>query len=57
MKRGRMKFRGEQRSQTSDTTDKYDIGDILIVKILSADRLNSPELTTVGKYLGRRNRL
>lgn len=54
MKRGRMKFRGEQRSQTSDATDKYDIGDILIVKILSADRLNSPELTTVGKYLGRR---
>ena len=28
--------------------------DILIVKVLSADRLNSPELTTVGKYLGKR---
>ncbi|MBY8983463.1 MAG: hypothetical protein KGD65_00185 [Candidatus Lokiarchaeota archaeon] len=36
-------------------TDKYKIGDILIVKILSADRVNKPELTTVGKYLGIRN--
>ncbi|MHA2281048.1 MAG: KH domain-containing protein [Promethearchaeota archaeon] len=36
-------------------TDKFAIGDILIVKILSADRINKPELTTVGKYLGVRN--
>ena len=36
-------------------TDKFNIGDILIVKILSADRINKPELTTVGKYLGIRN--
>ena len=36
-------------------TNKYKIGDILIVKILSADRINKPELTTVGKYLGIRN--
>ena len=28
--------------------------DILIVKVLSADRLNQPELTTVGQYLGKR---
>ena len=35
-------------------TEKYQIGDILVVKVLSADRLNKPELTTVGKYLGRR---
>ncbi|MHA1508726.1 MAG: KH domain-containing protein, partial [Promethearchaeota archaeon] len=34
---------------------KYSIGDILIVKVLSADRLNKPELTTVGKYLGKRH--
>ncbi len=26
----------------------------MIVKVLSADRLNKPELTTVGKYLGKR---
>jgi len=45
------------RSQNNEesNTSKFDIGDILIVKILSADRLNQPELTTVGKYLGKRN--
>ncbi|MFW9941372.1 MAG: KH domain-containing protein [Candidatus Thorarchaeota archaeon] len=36
-------------------TERYEIGDILVVKILSADRLNKPELTTVGKYLGKKN--
>jgi exosome complex component RRP4 len=36
------------------STEKYSIGDILITKIISADRLNKPELTTVGKYLGKR---
>ena len=36
-------------------TERFDIGDILIVKVLSADRLNKPELTTVGKYLGKKN--
>jgi len=38
----------------NNNTDKYKIGDILIVKVLAADRLNKPELTTVGKYLGKR---
>ncbi len=42
-------------SQEEVNTSKYKIGDILIVKILSADRINKPELTTVGKYLGIRN--
>jgi len=37
-----------------NSTNKYKIGDVLIVKVLSADRLNSPELTTVGKYLGKK---
>jgi exosome complex component RRP4 len=48
---------GRDRSQNNEesNTSKFDIGDILIVKILSADRLNQPELTTVGKYLGKRN--
>ncbi len=41
-------------SRDDDSTEKYDIGDVLIVKVLSADRLNSPELTTVGKYLGQK---
>jgi exosome complex component RRP4 len=35
-------------------TEKFDIGDLLVAKIISADRLNSPELTLVGKYLGRK---
>ena len=48
-------FRGGGRyPQENATTEKFDIGDILVVKILSADRLNKPELTTVGKYLGKK---
>ena len=46
---------GRSRDQEESNTKRFDIGDILIVKILSADRLNKPELTTVGKYLGKRN--
>ncbi|MHA2397779.1 MAG: KH domain-containing protein [Promethearchaeota archaeon] len=46
---------GRSQNNEDSTTSKFDIGDILIVKILSADRLNQPELTTVGKYLGKRN--
>ena len=54
----RVKTRLGRRStyeQEESITDKFDIGDILVVKILSADRLNKPELTTVGKYLGKKN--
>jgi len=52
---GRGGDRGGGYSRDENNTEKFDIGDILIVKILSADRLNKPELTTVGKYLGKRN--
>lgn len=57
MKRGRMSrgMRGGPPERDSSNTDMYEIGDILIAKILSANRLNSPELTTVGKYLGKKN--
>ena len=57
IKRGRERsFRGGGNSPRENfNTDKFDIGDILIVKILSADRLNKPELTTVGKYLGKKS--
>ncbi|MFX1279554.1 MAG: KH domain-containing protein [Promethearchaeota archaeon] len=61
IKRGKMgsfRGRGGDRggySRDEDNIEKYEIGDILIVKILSADRLNKPELTTVGKYLGKKN--
>ncbi len=41
-------------SEENVSTDKFKIGDVLVVKILSADRLNKPELTTVGKYLGKK---
>ncbi|MFX1571274.1 MAG: exosome complex RNA-binding protein Rrp4 [Promethearchaeota archaeon] len=55
IKRGKIKgFRGSSYSQEQATIEKFDIGDILVVKILSADRLNKPELTTVGKYLGKK---
>ena len=57
IKRGRSgrDFRGGSHSPQDLNTERFDIGDILIVKILSADRLNKPELTTVGKYLGKKN--
>ncbi|MFX1425266.1 MAG: KH domain-containing protein [Promethearchaeota archaeon] len=60
IKRGKMRpFRGGggggSRDYSQEEAEKFEIGDILIVKILSADRLNKPELTTVGKYLGKKN--
>lgn len=55
VKRGKPRgFRGGAPNHQDDSTEKYEVGDILIVKVLSADRLNAPELTTVGKYLGKR---
>lgn len=49
-KYGKRPPRGEQLS-----TEKLDIGDVLIVKVIQADRLHRPELTTVGKFLGKRH--
>lgn len=49
VKRSKRRMRGNSRPDT----EKYDIGNAVIAKIISADRLNSPELTTVGKYLGK----
>ncbi len=54
-KRSKIKTRGAERDSGDTSTEKYSIGDILITKIISADRLNMPELTTVGKYLGKRS--
>ncbi|MHA1272724.1 MAG: exosome complex RNA-binding protein Rrp4 [Promethearchaeota archaeon] len=48
-------FRGKHQIEEEISTNKYNIGDVLIVKILSANRLSKPELTTVGKYLGKKN--
>jgi exosome complex component RRP4 len=56
IKKGRIRgFKGGGPSHDDLNTEKYDIGDILVVKVLSADRLNKPELTTVGKYLGKKS--
>ena len=46
---------GRQYDRDESNTEKFDVGDILIVKVLSADRLSKPELTTIGKYLGKKN--
>jgi exosome complex component RRP4 len=58
MKRGRERIKhfrgGPPQSRNDSGTERYKIGDILIAKVLSADRLNTPELTTVGKYLGKK---
>ncbi|MFX1379388.1 MAG: exosome complex RNA-binding protein Rrp4 [Promethearchaeota archaeon] len=55
IKKGRTRgFRGGPPVREEASTEKFDIGDVLIVKVLSADRLNKPELTTVGKYLGKK---
>jgi exosome complex component RRP4 len=56
MKKGKVRMlRGGGRTDNSLSTEVYDIGDALVAKVLSADRLNMPELTTVGKYLGKKN--
>lgn len=53
---GRSRMGKNQNYQDDESsTAKFNIGDILIVKVLSADRLNKPELTTIGKYLGKKN--
>ena len=52
---GRGRGRSSNRNGYNEmSTARFDIGDVLIVKVLSADRLNSPELTIVGKYLGKK---
>jgi exosome complex component RRP4 len=56
IKKGRTRgFRGSGNVREEVNTERYEIGDILIVKVLSADRLNKPELTTIGKYLGKKS--
>jgi exosome complex component RRP4 len=55
IKRGRIKsFRGGSQGSSNMESEEFEVGDILIAKIISADRLNMPELTIVGKYLGKR---
>lgn len=46
--------RGKIRGSRNVEPEEFEIGDILVAKIISADRLNMPELTLVGKYLGKK---
>ncbi|MBY8981376.1 MAG: RNA-binding protein [Candidatus Lokiarchaeota archaeon] len=52
IKRNKMRMRGNSREE--EVPEKLYIGDAIIGKIVAADRLNSPEITLVGKYLGRK---
>ncbi|GAH32423.1 unnamed protein product, partial [marine sediment metagenome] len=49
------KFRKGRPERVYETTEKFSVGDVLIVKITQADRLHHPELTTQGKYLDKRH--
>lgn len=51
VKQGKYRRKNRKRLDTS----KYDLGDVLVAKIISANRLNKPRLTTVGKYLGKKS--
>ena len=46
--------RGGEPRREEEVVENLEIGDVLIAKVLSADRLNKPELTTIGKYLGKK---
>jgi exosome complex component RRP4 len=55
VRRGKIKaLRGGAPGSRRMEAEEFDIGDILVAKIISADRLNMPELTLVGKYLGKK---
>ncbi|MGV9203859.1 MAG: exosome complex RNA-binding protein Rrp4, partial [Promethearchaeia archaeon] len=51
VKQGKFRRKNQKRLDTS----KYDLGDVLVAKVISANRLNKPRLTTVGKYLGKKS--
>ncbi|MHA1341594.1 MAG: exosome complex RNA-binding protein Rrp4 [Promethearchaeota archaeon] len=44
-----------KREEEIDTMKLFNIGDILIVKVFSGDRLSTPLLTTIGEGLGKLN--
>ncbi|MBD3185511.1 hypothetical protein GF325_01685 [Candidatus Bathyarchaeota archaeon] len=50
-RRSRYKKKGGPRSRS--TTDEFDLGDIVIAKVLKFDRTTEPSLTTVGPDLGQ----
>jgi len=51
--RGGGKTYGSYRPAKVDALETFKIGDIVICKILSGDRLNEPEITTLGLDLGK----
>ncbi len=48
------KIRMRGNSRESEIPEKLFIGDAIIGKVIAADRLNSPEITLAGKYLGKK---
>ncbi len=51
--RGYGKSVGSYRVKDDDLMQKLKMGDLLICKVLSGDRLNEPELTSLGQDLGQ----
>ena len=51
--RGGPRSYGSFKPQRVDAIETFTIGDIVICKILSGDRLNEPEVTTLGQDLGK----
>jgi exosome complex component RRP4 len=52
---GSGKIGGSYKSQSESPVDLYKIGDMVICKVLSGDRLNEPEVSTLGQDLGKIN--
>jgi exosome complex component RRP4 len=50
---GRGGNRRSSREMESETMKKFGLGDMLIAKIVSVDRVSDPTLTTVGESLGK----
>jgi exosome complex component RRP4 len=51
--RGGPRSYGSYKPPRQDALETYTLGDIIICKILSGDRLNEPEITTLGQDLGK----
>jgi len=49
------KIGGTYRGHAETPVDVYKIGDMVICKVLSGDRLNEPEVSTLGQDLGKIN--
>jgi exosome complex component RRP4 len=53
--RGGPKRKGSFEPQEEDAMKMFNIGDFIMAKILSGDRIEDPEISTLGQYLGKIN--